>query len=177
MHDISSGLVRASSECVVSTVVSLNFDFVTSDGFTTVLVGFVPGELDIAVRSEGGGDGLHATRLVGGSLALDDEDVGISASASVAGSDSVLDGPGVLENVVLVGGNLSGSHLGLVDVLSGSEVDATPSEVPEDLVSVDTVSTLPFESDRSEVTVDGSSISVNVVGGNESITSVGPSGH
>ena len=162
---------------MVSTVVSLNFDLETSDGFTTVFSGFVPVESDIAVRSEGGGNGLHATRLVGGSLALDDEDVGISASASVAGSDSVLDGPGVLEDEVVVGGNLSGGHFLLVNVLSGSEVDATPSEVPEDLVSVDTVGTLPFEFDRSEVTVDCVSKSVDVVGGDEASTSVGPSWH
>jgi len=166
-------LVRALAEVVVSTVVSLNFDLVTSNGFTTVIRGCVPGESDIAVGSEGGGDGLHATRLVSGSLALDDEDVGISASASVASSDSVLDGPGVLEHVVFVGGfSCSGSHFNLVDVLSGSEVDTTPSEVPEDLVSLDTSLTLPFESDGSKV-----ANRTIVVGGHETSTSVGPSGH
>jgi hypothetical protein len=60
----------------------------------------------------------------------------------------------------------------LVNVLSGSEVDTTPSVIPEDLVVLDTVHALPLESDRSEA----ASFTL-VHGGNSVGSSVGPSGH
>lgn len=150
---------------MVLTVGSLNINFVASDGRTTILSWWVPGETDIAFSSESGGDGLHDTGLVGGLLALNDEDLGVGAATAVASSDSVLDGPLIIENVVVVNVVNGRGHFGLADVLSGPEVNTSPSEVPEDLVGIGTVLTLPFECDGSDL---------SAADGGESSTAVHP---